>query len=350
MHEGRMIRATGSGEAKAPASDPVNSSVRRSINDHPSRRRRRRLRVMNHPEGRPKPPDTSEGQQVGNPPPGPGTRKHQDFKPGPDPVGEGLDLEDALRDALVNVVTVPITNVVMAGIMPLDSGSENVTAGEQINKVSGMFEAVVDPARIPSALVEKAVTHLLTPIAAAAFGPAGPIIAMFVGNFADELTHQVLDAGRDSAGIQFAESAIELTGAFADAQIGRLAESQPFSEYISGLVSQQIVAIVSGDADAGPSARHKAQSVPGQASAITAVVAVYEVDTLQSRSRPVSSAGSTTMQVRPALFAVLECIPAKSVVERWSWGLYEYLRLADGTLLRRRIGKDRPGRWTWVTS
>lgn len=262
----------------------------------------------------------------------------------------GRDVAKAAEKALADVVAVPITDVVMAGVMPLDGGGENLAAGVQIDKISGAMQEVVDPARIPSALVEKAVTHLLThlltPIAAAVFGPVGPVIAIFVGDFAGELTHQVLDAGRDSAGIQFAESAIELTGAFADARIGRLAESQPFSEYVSSLVGQQIVAII--DKDTSTPASHEAERATGRTPAITAIVAAFEVDIPPSRSGSDSSADSTTTRVRPASLAVLTCIPAAAVARQWKSGSHEYLRLTDGTLLRRRIDGDRPGRWIRV--
>ena len=168
------------------------------------------------------------------------------------PEPRGIDVPQAVRDALADVIAVPITNVVMVNLRSLGNGGKNGAAGERIDTISEGLQALVDPARILSGLVEKAVTHLAAPIAAATFGPIGPVIAIFAGNFAGELTHQALDSDRNVTGIQRAESAIQLTGAFADARIGRLAESESFRDYVSGVTGRQITAIISHDSGAAP--------------------------------------------------------------------------------------------------
>jgi hypothetical protein len=263
------------------------------------------------------------------------------------PEPPGIDVAEAVRDALADVIAVPITNLVMVNLRSLGDGGKNGAAGERIDTTSEGLQAIVDPARIPSVLVEKAVTHLIAPIAAATFGPIGPVIAIFAGNFAGELTHQALDADRNVTGIQRAEGAIQLTGAFANARIGRLAESESFRDYVSGVTGRQIAAIIGHDS--GAATGLNGERVTGRPPAITAVVAAYEVDIPGSRSRSTLSADSTTVRIRPASFAVLECIPGEAVFRQWRSGSHEFLRLTDGTVFKRRIGGARPDRWARVS-
>lgn len=258
----------------------------------------------------------------------------------PDVKAAGHDITEAAVVALAEVISVPITNVIMAGVMPLDGAGTNVAAGEQIDKTCEALQDIADWAKIPSALVGHAVTHFLMPVATAAFGPIGPVIAIFAGNFAGEITHQTLDAGLCSEGIQYAENASEVAGASADALIGRLAESQPFSDYISSLVGRQIGAIITKGMDA--TASHKTESATGKARTITAVVAVYEVNVPLDRSQ--------TARVGLAAFGVLGCIPAETVVKRWKKGPHEFLLLANGICLQRRIDGIRPGGWSRAAS
>ena len=265
------------------------------------------------------------------------------------PTSEGINVEEAIRSALADVISTPITNLVMATITPLDGSGKNVAGEVQIDETSETWEVVFDPAKIPSAWVEKTVTHLMTPLATAAFGHVGLVIAIFIGNFAGELTHQVLDAGRDSARIHAAESSIELTGAFADARIGRLAESEPFSNYVSSLVGENIVAVFDKHTRSGSAVGRNAGWATGDLPTIKVVAAAYEVKTPQSRPDSVSHTGSTIVRIRPASFVVIECVPEKAVIKRWRLGVYEYLRLSDGTLLRRRIDGEQPRQWIKLT-
>jgi hypothetical protein len=232
--------------------------------------------------------------------------------------------------------------------MPFDGAGTKAATGEQIDKISEALQDVVDPAKIPSALVGKTLTHLLTPLATTAFGPIGPVITIFIGNFASDFTHQLLDAGLDPTWIEYAESAIELSGAFADARIGCLAESQPFHDYVSSLIGKQIAAVISRDVSTA--AGHKTERITSNAPTIMAVVAAYEVDASLSRCGSAASVHSRTLCMRPISFAVLECIPAENVVKRRRKGPHEFLFLADGTCLHRRIDGARPSQWSRISS
>jgi len=258
----------------------------------------------------------------------------------------GPDVTEAAIDAVAAVITVPITSAVMAGVTPLGGADINAVAGERVDNICEALQDIVDPARIPSALVSRAVTHLLAPLATASFGPIGPVIAIFAGNFAGEFTHQILDASLDCADIQQAESAIELAGVFTDTSIGRLAESQPFADYVSDLVGRQVAAIIDKRVD--PVACHESKPVTRKTGTITAVIAVYEVDASPSRSGSAASSELRTLRVRPASFAILKCIPADTVATQWQEGRYEFMLLADGTTLKRRIDGALSGRWSQV--
>ena len=236
--------------------------------------------------------------------------------------------------------------VVMRYISLPNEGGGNAATREDIDTISQALAEFVDPAEIPSVLVEKTVTHLAT-AAFAPLGPPGLVIAVFVGKLAGELTHQALDAGRNPAAIQRAESAIELADGFADARIGQLAESEPFREYVSGLLSRSIAAII--HEDNGVASAHRAERLSDRAPTIAAVVVAYEVETPAITSGSALSGDSTVVSVRPASFAVLECVPAEAVASRWRRGSYEFLRLVDGTLIKRRIDGGAFGPWSWVS-
>jgi hypothetical protein len=257
----------------------------------------------------------------------------------------GLDINEAASTALADLVATPITKLTMAGIGTLEDGGGNEAAGELVDHFSEALQNIVDPARIPAGLVEKTVTHLVS-AATATLGPIGPVVAIFAGKFAGELTHQVLDADRDPAGIQSAENAIELADAFADARIGRLAESEPFADYLNDMLGKPIEAIVSEDASAAASRKKERET--GKGPAITAIIAAYEVRGPASESDSASPGDSTPVRLRPVSVAVLECIPAKAVVRRWRSDSYEYLLLSDGTVVKRFVFREHSGPWVWI--
>jgi hypothetical protein len=265
----------------------------------------------------------------------------------PDRNATDIDISEAVSSAFADLVATPITKLTMAGIGTLEADGGNEAAGELIDHFSEALQDIVDPARIPVGLVEKTVTHLVS-AATAALGPIGPVVAIFVGKFAGELTHQVLDADRDPAGIESAENGIELANAFADARISQLAESEPFTEYLTNLLGKPIEAIVSEDASAA-SSRKKEQKI-SRRPAITALIAAYEVSVPARESGSGSSDDSATIQLRPVSVAVLECIPDEAVVKRWRSGPHEYLRLSDGTVVKRLALPGRCGPWVWVKS
>ena len=259
----------------------------------------------------------------------------------PDPV------EQAARKAVANVVAKPITDFVMRGV-PSERGGVNAAAGEGIDKFCEGLTLIADPARIPSVVAEKVVAHLTAHLlAATTLGPIGPIVVFFAGKFASELTHEVVDGGRDAAGAEAAVGTIELVGGFADEQIGRLAESEPFREYLSDLISEPIAAIIGGDARAAPDQR--ADEDTGRPATITAVVAAYEVRSPAGGSGSTERGGPAAVQVRPASFAVLACIPKGAVTARWRSVSHEFLLLADGTLVKCRVHGASRGRWVQVS-
>ena len=258
------------------------------------------------------------------------------------------------------MVAKPITDFVMRGV-PSERGGVNAAAGEGIDKFCEGLTLIADPARIPSVVAEKVVAHLTAHLLAATTlayplppldlllivfppstpGPIGPIVVFFAGKFASELTHEVVDGGRDAAGAEAAVGTIELVGGFADEQIGRLAESEPFREYLSDLISEPIAAIIGGDARAAPDQR--ADEDTGRPATITAVVAAYEVRSPAGGSGSTERGGPAAVQVRPASFAVLACIPKGAVTARWRSVSHEFLLLADGTLVKCRVhGVSRP--------
>ena len=251
------------------------------------------------------------------------------------------DVEEAARDALAEVIAEPITDLVMCGIRLLEPSG--VAAGDGIDKVSDVVTAIADPARIPAQVAEAVVSHLAAHLlGAAVFGPFGPVVAIYAGKFAGELTHQTLDGGKDTPRAQRAERAvttIEAAAAFTDAQIGRLAESAPFRDYVSDLTGKSIAAIL--PADDTVTRDISAEPATGQARMVTAAVAAYEVRVPEDDPESVG--------VRPASLAILACILDQAVVGQWVSGMYQYLVLAGGTRIRRRIGRDGdPGPWTWV--
>jgi hypothetical protein len=256
----------------------------------------------------------------------------------------GPKVGQAACDALAQVVAAPLTGAVVAGVRPLDGGSADIAAQGQIDGLSEALQAVVDPGRIPSAVIQKAVTHLLTPLAAAALGPVGAVVAIFVGNVAGDLTDQVLNTGRDIAAERLAENSIELGGALDDARIGRLAESQPFTEYVGGLLAQPIAAIIS-EAATPHGERHRTMRAP----AACVVVAAYEVDTPGDRSSSTLSDEPPAARIRLVSSAVMYCIPESAVLGRGRASKYQYLRLSNGTIVRRRLDDGRPGPWTRMT-
>lgn len=224
---------------------------------------------------------------------------------GPRPKHASGGVAEAARDTVAQVIALPIAGLVMAVVRPLDGGGTDAAAQEGIDNLTEALEAAEDPARIPAAVVEEAVTHLLAHLATAAFGPAGPIVVIVVRTFVGELTHQALDSGRDNAEVQFAERGIELAGSFADARIGRLAESEPFDEFVSGLLAQGMAAIFGEPADPGAG-----EDDP----AIKAPVAVDE---------------AATFVVQPAFTD-------------------EHLLLPDGTVVRHCIAGGLTGSWVRV--
>jgi hypothetical protein len=257
----------------------------------------------------------------------------------------GLDAEEAFCDTLAEMVAKPITDWVMLPMRPLEGNGENGATREGIDKTCKGLTLIADPARIPSAVVDKVVAHLTAHLlAATTLGPIGPVVAIFAGKFASELTHQALYGGRDAAGAQAAVDTIELTGAFADAQIGQLAESEPFREYVSGLISKPIAAIIDGDARAVPD--QTADEDAGRPATITAVVAAYEVRSPAGGSGSTPRGGPVAVRVRPASFAALACIPKGAVTARFTSVSHEFLLLADGTLVKRR--RDGASRRRWV--
>jgi hypothetical protein len=263
-----------------------------------------------------------------------------------EPDATDIDIRGAASQALADLVATPITKVTTASIRTLEGDDGNEAAGELVDHYCEALQNIVDPARIPAGLVEKTVTHLFS-AATATLGPIGPVVAIFAGKFAGELTRQVLDADRDPAGIESAENAIELTNAFADARVGRLAESEPFAEYLNDLLGKPVEAIVSEDSSAAAS--HKKEREIGRRPAITAIIVAYEVRVPANESGSGSSDDSATIRLRPVSVAVLDCIPTKAVVNRWRSGSYEYLRLSDGTVAKRFFRGHR-GPWVWVKS
>jgi hypothetical protein len=264
-----------------------------------------------------------------------------------EPTATGIDISEAASNALADLVAQPIIKLTTAGIRTLEGDGGNEAEGELVDHFSEALQDIVDPARIPAGLVEKTVTHLVS-AATATLGPVGLVVAIFAGKFAGELTHQVLDADQDPAGIESAENAIELADAFADARIGRLAESKPFAEYLNDRLGKEIAAILSEDASAAASRRQEREI--DRRPAITAIIAAYEVRVPASKSGPESSDDSAAVRLRPVSIAALECIPDEAVVKRWRSGSYEYLRLSDGTLVRRFVSGDHRGPWVWVKS
>ena len=284
-----------------------------------------------------------------NPPAGP--RIEQVSSPSVKPAG--IDLGEAAGDAAATEIAEPIADLAtrMAGLF--NGNGDNAPSAECIDEITGVLQAIEDPARIPSLLIEEAVTHVtrhFTAIILGPFGPAGLVVAIFVGKFAGELTHQALDSGRNPAAIQGAESAIELAGALADARIDRLAESDPFRQYVSGLVSRPIAAIINRDdaVSLDAASGHTVERVPDRRPpAVTAVIAAHRV-----RTPPAGAARSPgDSRTAPSVsFAVLECVPAEAVHSQWRHGSYEFLRLADGTVIKRRIGGLLPGQWVRANS
>ena len=264
----------------------------------------------------------------------------------------GVDLKEAAGDAAASEIAEPVADLALRIVGLFNGNGENAPAAECIDEITGVLQAIEDPARIPSFLIEEAVTHVTRHFFAVVlgpFGPAGLVVAIFVGKLAGELSHQTLDSGRNPTAVQGAESAFELAGALADARVDRLAESDPFRQYVSGLVSRPMAAIINRDGavslDAAPG-QQKAERLPDRPPAITAVVAAYRVHAPPAGSGSCSSGDSRTAP--PVSFAVLECVPAEAVVSRWRHGSYEFLRLANGTLIKRRIDGMLPGPWVRV--
>jgi hypothetical protein len=262
-------------------------------------------------------------------------------------------VEQAARKTVANVVAKPITDFVMRSV-PSERGGENAAAGEGegIDNICEWLMAIADPARIPSAVAKKVVAHLTAHLtdhllAATTLGPIGPVVVFFAGEFAGELTHEVFYGGQDAAGAEAAVGTIELADGFADAQIGRLAESGPFREYLGGLISEPIAAIIDGDARAAPDQR--ADEGTGRPATITAVVAAYEVRSPAGGSGSTARGGPVAVRVRPASFAALACIPKGAVTARFTSVSHEFLLLADGTLVKRRLHGASRRRWVQVS-
>ena len=229
-------------------------------------------------------------------------------------------------DAAATEIAEPIADLVtrMAGLF--NGNGDNAPSAECIDEITGVLQAIEDPARIPSLLIEEAVTHVtrhFTAIILGPFGPAGLVVAIFVGKFAGELTHQALDSGRNPAAIQGAESAIELAGALADARIDRLAESDPFRQYVSGLVSRPIAAIINRDnaVSLDAASGHTVERMPDRRPpAVTAVIAA------ELLSRPVDEdllggcLGGRLGGVRRVVRRACRCsnvAPARTRATRW---------------------------------
>jgi hypothetical protein len=233
----------------------------------------------------------------------------------------------------------------------LNGSGENAPT-EGIDEITEVLQTIVDPARIPSLLAEEAVTHLtrhITAVVLGLFGPAGLVVAVFVGKIAGELTHQALDADRNPNAIRDAESSIDFAGALADAGIDRLGESDPFRQFLSGLVSRPIAAIINrGDATAPDApAEHRVERASDRLPIVTVVVAGYHIDAPPVRSGLYSSGNS-----KPApsfSSAVLECVPTEAIASQWRRGSYEFLRLTNGAVIKRRIDSRLPGPWAWVS-
>jgi hypothetical protein len=66
---------------------------------------------------------------------------------------------EAARDALADLVAAPDAKLTMAGIRRFNDGGENEAVGELIDHFSEALQDIGDPARIPSRLVEKTITH-----------------------------------------------------------------------------------------------------------------------------------------------------------------------------------------------
>ena len=260
-------------------------------------------------------------------------------------------VEQAARKTVANVVAKPITDFVMRSV-PSERGGENAAAGEGTDNICEWLMAIADPARIPSAVAKKVAAHLTAHLtdhllAATTLGPIGPVVVFFAGEFAGELTHQVFYGGQGAAGAEAAVGTIELADGFADAQIGRLAESGPFREYLGGLISEPIAAIIDGDARAAPDQR--ADEGTGRPATITAVVAAYEVRSPAGGSGSTARGGPVAVRVRPASFAALACIPKGAVTARFTSVSHEFLLLADGTLVKRRLDGASRRRWVQVS-
>jgi hypothetical protein len=251
-----------------------------------------------------------------------------DIEEAPQVAAANQDVQDAARDALADVIAEPITDMAVLGARLVQPGIGNAVAGAEIGNLSEVLMDAADPARLPAEVVEKVATHLTAHVLTPALGPVGLVVAIFAGKFAGELTHQLLGSGQEAPDHQDAVRAVEIVGTFADEDLGRLAESEPFRDYVSDLVGESIVAILPGGQQA-PTTRDGQQAPAtgeGKTPTITAVVAVYEVR---------SPEDDEAVQVRPVSSAAWRCIPRKAVANRWRAGSYVYLTLTDGTRLEK---------------
>lgn len=234
----------------------------------------------------------------------------------PSAASEGQDIEEAARDAAADVAARAITDVVMRGVSLFVPGSGSVAAGAAIDNLNEVLQDLVDPARLPAEAVGKATFHVVADLLIPSIGPFGIAIAFVVGEFTEDLTHQLLDDGEDTSDVQDAEAGIEVAGVVADGCIGRLAESEPFSEFISGLAARSIAENLPGG--------ERASATGGeQELTITAVAAVYGVRRPADRMRPVSVTAFTRRPASPTIPVIRpeEPVPVEpGTVSLVEWG------------------------------
>lgn len=247
------------------------------------------------------------------------------------------ELQEAVRDALANFIAKPITDALVLGVQAVGvGGGGDVAAVEQTDRICGWLTDMVDPVRIPSTVAKKVAEHITGCLFTPALGPIGVGIAIFMGDFIESLTRQAIYGDRCAAVIEDAVDVVDSAGALADGWIGPLAASETFREFVINVTGETIADVIF--VDDSPAGGHAADEATGPPATITVAVAVYEVPLPGALPR------SGPAQVELASHVAVAPIPVW-VAKRWSSGSYEFLELADRTLIKRRIDVAPPGRW-----